>query len=198
MNPTIYSLKIPIMKKISFFSFLFALVVFILSGCLTVEKKEYKFELTGENSGKLTIKYINILSVMDDTLDVSEEDFQELLSSYLYGESIETDYPEATNIEKRIFEEDGVLCAEVTMEFEDISAVKLFQYDPDCPYMLNLGSFMDTETYLESNGSYGGEDMPVVFWPSNRKIFTVTTQVTTPDETTISMVSNYRDWKNNR
>jgi hypothetical protein len=186
------------MKKFSFFTLLFALVVLILSGCLTVEKKEYKFELTGQNSGKLTIKYINILSTMDDTLDVSEEDFQELLSSYLYGESIETDYPEATNIEKRIFEEKGVLCAEVTMDFEDIGAVKLFQYDPDCPYMMNLSSFLDTETFLESNGTYGGENMPVVFWPSDRRIFTLTTQVTTPDETTLSLVDHYRDWKKDK
>lgn len=186
------------MRKNTFIALFLVTVALILTGCLTVEKKEYTFELTGPNSGKLTIKYINLLSSMDDSTDVSAEDFEELLSSYIYGESLETDYPEATNIEKRLFEENGVLCGEVTMEFNDLSAVKLFQYQDAGPYMLNIGSFLDTETYIDSNGEFGGEHMPVVFWPEDSGVLTLTTSVTTPDETTISLLDQYLDWKSNR
>lgn len=186
------------MKKISLLSIFTVLILFVLSGCLTVENKEYTFELTGPNSGKLTIKYINILSAMDDSTDVSAEDFEELLSNYLYGESIETDYPGAINFEKQLFEENGVLCAEITMEFTDLNAVKLFRYNSTGPYMLNIGSFLDTETYIASNGDFGGENMPVVFWPEGSKVLKLTTGVTQPDETTLSLVGNYDQWRENQ
>ena len=185
------------MKKMSLFSLLLAVVVFVLSGCLTVEKKIYKFEFTGENSGKLTIDYINIMSIMDDTLDVSKEDFDELLSSYIYGDQIEQEYPEASNIEKDLYEENGVLCARVTMEFDDLAAVMLYQYDKNCPYMKNLGGSLDTEYYLESNGDYGDENMPVVFWSPELKVLDLITEVTAPDESTVSLLERYNEWKGN-
>ncbi len=173
------------------------LFVFVLSGCLTVEQKEYTFELTGPNSGKLTIKYVNILSVMDDTLDISDQDFEDLLSNYLYGETLETDYPEATLVDKQLFVENGVLCGKIVMEFNDLAAVKLFRYKSTGPFMLNIGSFLDTETFIASNGDFGGDSMPVVFWPEGSSQMTVTTGVTQPDETTVSLVDNYNDWKKN-
>jgi len=185
------------MKKFGLYSFFLAVIVFILSGCLTVEKKEYKFEFTGENSGKLTINYINIMSIMDDTLDVSKEDFDELLSSYIYGDQIESEYPDAINIEKDLYEENGVLCAKVTMEFTNLNDVLLYQYDKNCPYMKNLGNALDTEYYLESNGDYGGENMPVVFWSKELQVLDLITEVTGPDETTISLVERYKEWKGN-
>lgn len=184
------------MKKFGFYAFAVAMITFLISGCLTVEKKEYTFEFTGKNSGILTIKYYNIMSVMDDTLDVSDADFDELISSYLYGEEIENEFPYATNIQKNLYEEDGVLCAEVTLEFDDLEAAHLFQYDTKSPFMFNLGSsWLDSETYFESNGVYGGEQMPVVFWDSGIKMLKLTTQITTPDETTMSLAGLYRDWK---
>ena len=98
--------------------FVFLLSAFIFSGCLTVEKKEYVFKLTGKTSGTLTIKYINIISNNEDDKDVSEQDFQELINDYFNGSSIDEYYPSAKNIEKRLYEENGVLCMEVTMNFQ--------------------------------------------------------------------------------
>ena len=66
------------MKKSGFHILALAFLALLISGCLTVEKKEYTFEFTGKNSGTLTIKYINIMSSMDDEEDVSEDDFDEL------------------------------------------------------------------------------------------------------------------------
>ncbi len=169
----------------------------ILSSCLTVEKKQYTFEFTGKNSGKLTIKYINIMSIVDSAGVTEVEDFDDLLNSYLNGDKIATSYPEATNITKRLFEENGVLCGEVIMDFADLAAARLYQLDKKSPYMFYASS-VDGETYIESNGTYGGDIMPVVIFPGKLKTLTVTTSVSKPsDETYVSLVSNYRKWKRN-
>ena len=92
------------MKKNYLALFAVILSVLFVSGCLTCEKKEYTFKFTGKDSGELTIKYINIMSTMDDTVDVSEEDFTSLINDYLEGSEIESEYPDATVISKRLFE----------------------------------------------------------------------------------------------
>lgn len=172
-----------------------AIIAASLSGCLTVEMKNYRFQLTGLNSGVLTIEYYNIMSMMDDTLDISDEDFDELISSYVYGDQLESEYPEVLNLTKEFYEEDDKLCARVVIEFDDLSDVRLFKYSNDCPYMMNIAGFLEGEYYYTSNGSYGGENMPVVFWEPDLGEFLLTTSVTEPDETTISLIENYRSWK---
>jgi len=167
----------------------------ILTSCLTVEKKEYSFELTGDNSGKMTIRYINILSSMDDGNDVTAADFQELLDKYINGDQIVQDFPGATNIKKRLYEDNGQLCGEITLDFADLSSARLYQYDKESPVMMCISAAFDSETYINSNGSYGNDFMPVVFWPSGSKKLDVTTSVTTPDETTMSLLPAYIEWK---
>lgn len=171
------------------------LAAVILPGCLTVEKKQYSFEMTGKNSGKLTIKFINIMSVKDGETDVSSEDFEELVNTYLEGDEIEKDYVNATNIQKRLFEEDGKLCAEIILEFPDLETARLYQYNPKSPYMFCVKSAFDSENYVESNGTYGGEIMPVVFWDDKLTQLTLSTEITAPDETTVGMIDKYRAWK---
>ncbi len=137
-----------------------AFILLFLSSCLTVEKKEYTFQMKDKNSGTLTIKFINILSMKDDTTDVSESDFEELVASYIDGNEIEADFENAFIRGKRLFEEGGVLCGEVVIDFNDLESVGLFRYDQKSPYMFNLGSFLDSESFLKSNGTYGGDIMP--------------------------------------
>jgi len=182
------------MKNLSTILFLIILSV-SLSSCLTVEKKVYTFELKDSNSGTLTVKYINILSMKDDTTDISDTDFEELISGYIEGGQIEEDYADAVVRSKRLFEEDGVLCGEVIIDFKNLRSVGLFQYDNKSPFMFNIGSFLESETFLNSNGEYGGDIMPVVFWPKSFKTFNLTTYVTSPDETTISLLENYKSRK---
>ena len=174
--------------KILFFSALFAI---ILTSCLTVEKKEYTFRFTGKNSGTLSIKYYNIISVKNDTIDESEKDFQDLVSNFLNGDEIEKSYPNAMNIRKRIFEENGALCGEVTMDFETLASVKLYRHDDKGPYMLMI-SGPDQEKYANSNGQYGGDNMPVVFWPESARELKLTCDVTPPDQTTTSLLGQYK------
>lgn len=183
------------MKKI--FSMLTALFVIsiLLSGCLTVEKKEYVFEFTGENSGTLTIRYINIMSVMDEEADVSETDFDELVNSYLYGSELEDEYPMAVVTSKRLYEENEMLCAEVIIEFADLAAAKLHQFDKDSYYMYALCQCLNSESFLSSNGSFGSEEVPVVIWPPSLDKLELTTIINEPDETTISLLPNYQAWE---
>lgn len=172
-----------------------AIIVLFLTSCLTVEKKEYTFQMEDENSGTLTIKFINILSMKDDTTDVSESDFEELVTSYIDGNEIEDDFNRAIIRGKRLFEEDGVLCGEVILDFYDLASVGLFRYDEKSPFMFNVGSFLDSESFLKSNGEYGGDVMPVVFWHESKTTFELTTYITSPNETTVSLLNEYKNWQ---
>lgn len=175
--------------------FLLGLLIVSLSSCLTVEKKIYTYELNADNSGKLIIKYVNIYSIMDDGQDVSTNDFNELVDKYINGDQLIQDFPAANKISKKLFEENGQLCGEVTIEFNDLNSARLYQYDQNCPIMMNISTAFDSETYLNSNGEYGNDHMPVVFWPKSSKKLVVTTSVSTPDETSVSLVDAFRNWK---
>lgn len=164
------------------------------SSCLTVESKEYTYELTDNYSGKLTIKYVNIYSIMDDGNDVSAADFKELVDKYLQGNQIMEEFPTATNIKTRLFEENGYLCGEVTLDFTDLNSARLYQFDKTSPIMMNISTAFDSESYTSSNGVYGNEHMPVVFWPSDSKKLTVITSISKPDETSVNLLNEYRTW----
>ena len=108
---------------------------------------------------------------------------------------MENAYPGAVNMKKRLFEENGVLCGEVTMEFADLTGVRLFQFDKKSPFMFYASS-VDGESYIESNGTYGSEIMPVVFFDNKLKKITVTTSVSKPtDDTYVSLIKEYKKWK---
>ncbi|MEI6766170.1 MAG: hypothetical protein WCM76_11045 [Bacteroidota bacterium] len=183
------------MKKGRFILLAIGLVAMMLTSCLTVEKKQYTFEFTGKNSGNLTIKYVNIMSIVDSAGYTEVQDFDELVSSYINGSKIEEAYPGATNITKKLFEEDGVLCAEVKMNFPDLASARLYLCDKKGPYGFYASS-VDGETYIESNGNYGGDFMPCVFWNTKMKTLTVTTSVSKPtDDTYVSLLQEYVKWK---
>jgi len=173
------------------------MLLFLLSSCLTVEKKKYVFEFTGKNSGKLTITYYNIFSMMDDTANVSESDFQNLIDNYINGSTIESYFPEAKNFKKRLYVEDGKLCGEITMEFNSLEAVRLMQLGKNGPIVMDLNKTIDGETYDSSNGTYGNPDyMNIVYWPSKVKKIEVVTRVSdfNPDNS-VSLVELFNKWK---
>ncbi len=182
------------MKKLSIPIVLIFLAV-CFSSCLTIEKKEYTFEVNDDGSGSLRIKFINILSMKDDTANVAKSDFLELVTNYIEGKQMEQDYADATVRSKRLFEEGGVLCGEVILDFKTLRSVGIYLYDANSPYMFNINSFIDSEAFVSSNGQYGGDIMPVVFWPKTLSRLKLSTSITIPDETTISLVDEYRMWK---
>ncbi len=174
-----------------------AILAFFVSSCLTVEKKKYVFEMTGKNTGKLTITYINIFSQMDDTLDVSEEDFDELINDYINGSTLEDSYPLASNIQKRLYEENGKLNGEVTMDFASFDAARLYQFDKKSPIAFSVSQSIDGESFESSNGTLGNKDyMNVVFWSPKAKSLEITTTVNEyNEEDCVSLVKQYRRWK---
>jgi len=169
-------------------------IVLLMSGCLTVEKKLYTFKFTEGDAGTLTIKYVNIMSVKDDTLNVSVEDFEELISTYIDGEEIELDFPYAQVVSKKLFEDEGVLCGEIVFEFEYLAAINLYQYKKSGPYMYCLNCSLDSETYEYSNGTYGEEIMPVVFWESDLPVLNLASGISYPDESMVSLLPLYEEW----
>jgi len=184
-----------LMKILKIHQLLIVFLVLVMSSCLTTEKKEYVFKFTGKNTGTLTIRYINLLSSSDDSTNLAKEDFQNLLNNYINGDKIKEEYPTATNFRKQLYEINGQLYAEIVMDFQNLEAARLYQHDANSPFMLCLTTEKDTEHFVESNGSYGGTIMPVVFWNKELKELHLTTSITQPDQSTNSLVGPFREWK---
>jgi hypothetical protein len=166
---------------------------FIISSCLTCEQKVYIFKFTGVNSGRLTIRYINIFSNSIDSAGELKADLDELMNMWLHGEKIERDFPKATNFKKRLFEQDGQLCGEIIMDFDNLSAVRLYQYRNHGPYMFSMNAVNDDgENFQQCNGDYGGEHMPVLFWPNDSEILRFSTYIAKPDSTTVSLLEMWK------
>ncbi len=143
-----------------------ALLSVFMASCLTVEKKQYSFTVKKDGSGSGTIKFINIVSQDDEDKDVSFEDFGELMNDYYEGEQFETDHPNMTVTDKKLYEENDVLCAEVSFTFTHIDSIGFMKFE-DCscaPLLYYLGSL--SETFNSTNGTYLGENtnMPFIKW----------------------------------
>lgn len=174
--------------------FLMAFIGLMLSSCLTCETKEYIFTMTGKNSGKLTIRYNNIFSNSLDSIGEINSDYDELINMWLKGEKIERDFPKAKKIKKRLFEANGVLNGEVTMEFDNLEDVRLFRYNNSGPLMFSTTAFNDDgETFRTSNGTYANDNTPVIFWNEEESSLRITTRIAAPDSTTVSLLEV---WKN--
>jgi hypothetical protein len=180
------------MKKILFIVLITVFAVYV-QGCLTVETKEYTFKVKKNGSGEVTIKYINIMTDSKDSAGVPESDYTELIDSYLKGRKIQEEYPDAKNMEKRLFEEDNQLCGEVKFEFDDITNLKFYRYKDKGPWCYYIsGGFLGGEQYFSSNGTYGGQNMPVIFWDGDQKTFEFKTTVTTPAKNTMSLLELWK------
>lgn len=175
--------------------FVFVLSAINIIGCLTYEAKEYSFTLQNGNSGSGKIKYINIMRTEDTSVTI-ESDYQELIDTYLKGNKPEDELLGVKNVKKRLFEEDNQLCGEITFDFEDITTLKFFNYkDKVWAYNMNsssFGLFGGSESYFSSNGTFGGETTPVIFWDSDQKEFTLKTTVSQNDKKTTGLLNLWK------
>lgn len=169
-------------------------LTFLLSGCLTVEYKEYYIKLKNSQSGEATIRFINIVSESDDTTDITKDDFQTLIETYVNGNKFERDNPGLRNVKKRLYEDKGMLCGEITFTFDSLSVVRFFKFDKDSPYMYYASNPLSSETLVETNGMVGEPWMPVVFWKKDAREFYVKTKVTSEARFRTSLLKQYRDW----
>jgi len=186
------------MKNRLFSILILITAIIFISGCLTVEKKEYKVKLTGPTSGRGTIKYINIVSQKDDGKDVSMKDFAELITDYIEGDKVKNDFPGISNVNKKIFEENGVLCAEFSFDFDSLHQIKLFKYDTDSPYMLMVKESFSNEEYEESDGEYNINNMPIIFWKKFTKAFYWKTKMSGDMSNTIGLLDQYKSWEKSK
>lgn len=177
--------------KLIFIVLIASLLLF--SGCLTVEKKEYKYNIKNDGTLTLTINYYNIMSQDDDGADVSFKDFGELISDYVNGEKLLESYPEGKILDKKLFEKDGKLCGTAVFEFPGFLAAKLKQYKDKGPIMIYLGAF--SETFENSNGDYLGTDFPMIFWDENQKELSYSTIVTSDISNCRPLIKHYKTWE---
>lgn len=189
------------MKKELFVLFAAILAVYF-AGCLTMESKEYSFKIDKEKSGHGSIKFVNIMSDNKDSVSTIDSDYNDLIDSYYKGEKISEDLPSVKNMKKRLFEEDNQLCGEVTFDFDDITKVKFYKYKesgPWCYYLsfFSMGLMGGTESYFSSNGTFGGESMPVIFWDGKQKEFNFKTTFTAPGKSAISLLGMWKEKKDN-
>ena len=185
----------PSVKKLLRFIILISIPLFI-TGCLTCERKEYVFKMTGPNSGKLTIKYVNIFSSLIDSTGEISADYDELANMWMKGEKLERDFPGAKKFRKRLFKDHGTLCGEISMVFDDLSKVHLYRFNGKGPFMFSMSGVNDDgEIYDQSNGEFGGDKMPVIFWPEDTKTLRFSTKIAEPDSTCVSMLDMWEDNK---
>lgn len=173
----------------------FLLLILPLTGCLTVEFKEYRIKLKNGTSGEATIKFINILSESDDTTSVAQEDFQLLIDSYVAGTKLEKENPGYRNVKKRLFEENGVLCGEVSFTFDSLATIRFFRFDKDSPYMYYATNPLSSEALVETNGIEGEKWMPVVFWKKDEREFFVKTRLSSEARYRTSLLKQFREWQ---
>jgi hypothetical protein len=136
----------------------------------------------------------------DDTVSLATEDFNSLIADYVEGKSFETANPGLKNIKKRLFLQDNKLMGEVTFEFDKISDIGLYKHDANGPYMYYtlVDGYFTSGQYKSSNGSYGGEKMPVVFWPATATELYLKMALSTDQTPRSSLVANYENWQKKR
>jgi hypothetical protein len=178
----------------------FSIVLINLTGCLSIEYKEYIFNINPDGSGEGEIIFYNLVSVEDDEKDDSFKDFDELVSDYIEGTKFENDNPNYQVTNKELFEEDSMLVGRVEFAFTNFRNIGFFKSeDCDCsPLMYYMGDF--GESYSKSNGNYLGEekDFPVIIWQSDADEIYIKTVVQEDLTGAHSLLKLYHTWKDNK
>jgi len=170
----------------------------LLTGCLTAEHKEMRLRLNEDGkSGSGVILFTNISSEPGDTADVSKEDFNTLITEYYQGRRIETEHKGMKNVKKRLYKIEGKLMGEITFDFDDVSDLGIYRYQDQGPYMYYTiaDGFFTSGQYEASNGSYGGEKMPIIFWEPNQRELYYKMTMSTPQEYRRPLTALFQDWE---
>lgn len=128
-----------------------------------------------------------------DSTGVIEADYDDLIGSYLKGNKLEEEFAGIKNVKKRLFEEDNQLCGDMTFEFSDIKNLGFYKYKEDGPWCYYIkASYTSNEEFFSSNGTWGSEKMPVIFWDGSQREFEFKTTVTTPGNKTLSLLDFWK------
>lgn len=170
------------------------LLATMMQSCLIVGKKTYKVVMTGQQTGTCTLTYSDIMSRPEEGKDVSFKDFAVLVTDYLEGDKLEVDFPGATITSKKLFKRDGKLCGEYVFTFDTLATMKMYRYDSTSPLMKYVPS-TNNETIEATNGTFGGDEMPVLFWPSTATDLSFTMTSGDDDTSQTSLVKHFDLWQ---
>ena len=164
----------------------------LLTGCLTAERKVMTLRVNPDGTGSGTITFYNLKSMQEDATDRSLADYSRLVDTWLHGNEFEQANPTLHNIRKRLFDEGRKLHGEVSFDFYHYTDIGLYRHNDAGQWMyyahLNTS---EIEQYESSNGEFGGEIMPVVFWPEGTKEFTIENVFNTGDRPETSLYPLY-------
>jgi hypothetical protein len=149
-------------------------------------------------SGSGTIVFTGIASEKgEDSASLAKEDFNSLISEYYQGKTLENGIPALKNVKKRLFVKDGQLIGELSFDFDDISKIGFYQLKGVGPYIyytLSEGYFTSGQ-FAASNGTYGGDKMPIVFWDEGTKDFYLKMSLTSPGAVRIPLADKFKEWE---
>ena len=172
----------------------FSLLLPILhSGCLIAAKKVLLLEVRPDGSGSGRVYYTDISSLQEDEHDRTLEDYSRLVDGWLNGSEFEETYRGTLNTKKRLFELGGALHGEALFEFEHYNDVGLYRHDEKGPWMYYaMRHTSNVEGFDTSNGSFGGDLMPVIFWPEETDTFRIVNSFDPGEAKVTSLLSLYR------
>jgi hypothetical protein len=173
-----------------------------VSGCIQVEKKEYRFKLKEDGSGEGTIRFVNIVSTDDNSQDVSFKDYAELVTDYMQGTKLDDDMPKLHLTGKKLIEENGVLVGEVTFTFGSLDSAGLYRASDCkcCPLLYFVKTSNGSETVTETNGKIvdGVAESPFLTWDSGTTELTFKTSCMQDTAGARSLLPHYRTWKDKK
>jgi hypothetical protein len=181
-----------------------AVLSLALSGCLGFEKKQYRYTLNPDGSGSGVIRFINIVSIdensgTEDAKDVSFKDFATLVSDHLEGTEFENGHPGLVVTEKKLYEENGALVAEVKFTFTSFDSIGFFRKPKCdcCPILYFNTSGENDEKIAETNGKLveGVASSPFIEWDGGVREFTFQTTALNDLSGTRPLIDYYRTWK---
>ena len=146
----------------------------LLSGCLQVQEKHYRFQLQADGTMSGSICFLGIQSSDEYDADVSSTDFYSLVEDYVEGTQYEDDHNYLNVSSKQFWVEDTSLNCELRFTLADPAAAG-FVLHRNCncaPAYLLLSD--DYKPLVTSNGERNGEQ-DLLSWPPGTTEFTFIT-----------------------
>jgi hypothetical protein len=169
-----------------------------LTSCLTAGHKEMRISLNPDGrSGSAIILFTRIHSeASSDTADQTKEDFNSLISEYYQGKKLTDLFPNISNVKKRLFLDGQELAGELTFDFANIADLGFYRFHNSGPFMYYTlaDGYFSSGIFEASNGTYGGEKMPFVFWDETTRDFFVKVALSQAQAPERSLVPLYKAW----
>lgn len=165
----------------------------LFGGCLIASKKVLFLEVNPDGSGKGRVIYTEISSLKEDDYDRTLEDYTSLTTDWLHGTEFSDRYRGTMNIERRLFELGGALHGEASFTFDHYNDVGLYRHEETGPWMYYaLRHTSNVEGFDSTNGIYGGDLMPVIFWPEETRTFRIVNRFDPGEAEVRSLLPLYR------